>query len=114
MLLSDSFLWYQGADLAVLYCSNLIYLYSRSDYTTTNYLCKSNLHFGVLIFQQLQVLFGGGGVELQASATQGSSSTTWATPSVHFALVILEMRSPELFALAGLDPQSSSLNLASK
>jgi hypothetical protein len=33
--------------------------------------------------------------------------TTWATPSAHFALVILEMGSLELFAWAALEPQSS-------
>jgi hypothetical protein len=28
----------------------------------------------------------------------------WATPPFHFALIILEMKSLELFAVAGLEP----------
>jgi hypothetical protein len=43
----------------------------------------------------------GVGFELRAS------SATWATHPVHFALVILEMRSCKPFAQAGLEPQSS-------
>jgi hypothetical protein len=38
---------------------------------------------------------------------QSRPSTAWATPPVHFALVILEMGFCKLFAQAGLDLQSS-------
>jgi hypothetical protein len=51
--------------------------------------------------------FGGTGVWIQASCLQSRCFTAWATPSVHFALVILEMRSQELFAQAGLELWSS-------
>jgi hypothetical protein len=48
-----------------------------------------------------------GGVEFRASNLQNRHSITWATPPVYFVLVILEMRSPELFAQAGLEPWSA-------
>jgi hypothetical protein len=38
---------------------------------------------------------------------QSRWSTTWAATPVHFALVILEMVSPKLFAQAGLEQWSS-------
>jgi hypothetical protein len=44
--------------------------------------------------------------ELRTSGLQRRPSSTWATPPVHFALVILEMGSRELFAHAGLEPPS--------
>jgi hypothetical protein len=45
--------------------------------------------------------------ELRSSHLHSRPSTTWATPPVHFALVILEIGSHELFAWAGLEPRSS-------
>jgi hypothetical protein len=45
--------------------------------------------------------------ELRASYLQSRYSTAWSTPPVHFAQGILEMESHELFAQAGLKPQSS-------
>jgi hypothetical protein len=42
------------------------------------------------------------GFELRASHLQGSHSTTWATPAVHFTLVIFELW---LFVSAGLELQ---------
>jgi hypothetical protein len=53
------------------------------------------------------------GFELKALHFQSRSSATWATPSVYISLVILEMRSCKLFALAGLELQSSDLSLPS-
>jgi hypothetical protein len=47
------------------------------------------------------------GFELRASYLQSRYSTVWATLLVHFALVILEMDSHKLFALAGLKLRSS-------
>jgi hypothetical protein len=38
---------------------------------------------------------------------QSRCSIAWATPTVHFGLVILEMGSCELFALGGLELWSS-------
>jgi hypothetical protein len=53
--------------------------------------------------QQLFFLFGGTGVELRAwYYLQIRRSLTWATPPVHFALVILEEGSKEVFAWSGL------------
>jgi hypothetical protein len=46
-----------------------------------------------------------GGFELRALSLQSRCST--AIPPVHFALVILEMGSLELFALTGLETLSS-------
>jgi hypothetical protein len=45
--------------------------------------------------------------ELGASCLQSRHPTAWATPVVHFALVILEMESFKLFAQTGLEPQYS-------
>jgi hypothetical protein len=45
--------------------------------------------------------------ELKPSLLQSRHSTTWATPPVHFALVILEMGYQELFARAGFELWSS-------
>jgi hypothetical protein len=42
--------------------------------------------------------------ELRASCLQSRHTTISATPTVHFALVILKMGSYELFALASLEP----------
>jgi hypothetical protein len=41
--------------------------------------------------------------QLRASHLQSRCSATWVTPLVYFAVVILEMRSCELFAQAGLE-----------
>jgi hypothetical protein len=38
-----------------------------------------------------------------ASHLQTIHPTTWTTPPVHFALLTLEMGSPELFVWAGLE-----------
>jgi hypothetical protein len=43
----------------------------------------------------------------------GKHSTAWATPRVHFALVILEMGSHEPFAWAGLNCDSPHFSLLS-
>jgi hypothetical protein len=43
------------------------------------------------------------GFELKPLHLQTRCSTTWTTPPVHFALVILEMGTRELFAQAGLE-----------
>jgi hypothetical protein len=62
----------------------------------------------VIIFDDKGFFFYGMGFELRASRLQSSHSTTWATLSVHFALVILEMGgSLKLFAQASLKLQSS-------
>jgi hypothetical protein len=56
--------------------------------------------------------FGGGiglGSELRTSRLQSKHSTTWATPLVHFALVILEMGSHQLSVWAGLELWSSQI-----
>jgi hypothetical protein len=53
--------------------------------------------------------FGGGvelGLELRDFRLQSRCSAAWATPSVQFALVILEMWFPKLFNWAGLKPWS--------
>jgi hypothetical protein len=47
------------------------------------------------------------GFELRASHLQRRYSTVFATPPVDFALVILEVGSCELSALACLEPQCS-------
>jgi hypothetical protein len=47
------------------------------------------------------------GFELRTWCLQNRHSTARATPPAHFALLILEMGSQELFAWAGLKPQSS-------
>jgi hypothetical protein len=44
------------------------------------------------------LLFGGVRFEPRAMNLQNRHSTAWATPLVHFALVILEMESWKLFA----------------
>jgi hypothetical protein len=51
--------------------------------------------------------FVGPGFKFKALYLQNRRSTPWATPPVHFVLVILEMVSRELFAWAGLRLQSS-------
>jgi hypothetical protein len=51
--------------------------------------------------------FCGTGVWTQGFTLAKQVLATWATPPVHFALVILEMGSPELFLQADLKPQSS-------
>jgi hypothetical protein len=43
------------------------------------------------------------GFEFRASCLQRRLFTIWATLPVHFAMVILEMGSHELFALSGLE-----------
>jgi hypothetical protein len=55
----------------------------------------------------LSFLGGGTGVWTQDFTLQSRHSTAWAILSVHFAVVILEMESCELFARAGLQPRSS-------
>jgi hypothetical protein len=47
------------------------------------------------------------GFKLRTSWLQNKSSTTWTSPPVHFALVILKMESLELFAQAGFKPRPS-------
>jgi hypothetical protein len=47
------------------------------------------------------------GFELRVSSLQSRPSTAWVMPPVHFALVLLEMGSHELFAQAGRKPLSS-------
>jgi hypothetical protein len=47
------------------------------------------------------------GFEPRVSLLQSKHSIAWATPRVHFALVILEMGSPKLFAWAVTELQSS-------
>jgi hypothetical protein len=59
-------------------------------------------------FQSQLFLVGGVGFELIHVCKAG----TWATPPVHFALVILEMGSCELFACASLN--TSVLSLSSR
>jgi hypothetical protein len=49
----------------------------------------------------------GRGWEFRSWLLQSRCSNTWATPPIHFSLVSLEMGSHELFARAGLEPQSS-------
>jgi hypothetical protein len=51
--------------------------------------------------------------DLRASCSQNRCSTTWATPPTHFAHVILEMGSWELFFQAGLNHESPDLGLPS-
>jgi hypothetical protein len=58
-------------------------------------------------------LLVGLGFELRASNCQAKYFTTSATPLVHFALVILEIGSHELFAWASLELWSSYLSLPS-
>jgi hypothetical protein len=54
------------------------------------------------------LFFGGGtGDWTQGFTLAKQASTSWATPPVPFALVILEMGSQELFAQAGFKPWSS-------
>jgi hypothetical protein len=57
--------------------------------------------FCCCLFVCLFVLVGLG-FELRVSPLQ-ESPTTCATPPVHFALIILEMESHELFAWAGFE-----------
>jgi hypothetical protein len=45
---------------------------------------------------------------MRTSCLQSKPSMTWITTPVHFALIILEMGSPELFAWVGLKLWSSS------
>jgi hypothetical protein len=45
---------------------------------------------------------------LWALCLQSRCSVIWVTSPVHFVVVILEMESQELFAWAGLKPQSWS------
>jgi hypothetical protein len=52
------------------------------------------------------------GFELRALHLQSRCLTAWATPPLHFALVILEVESLELFAWAGLKPWSSQSQAA--
>jgi hypothetical protein len=84
--------------------------WKRSRLVTSNYysLCHQqspSVSFfrvtGSLIFLLLLMELG---FELRALCLQSRYSITWATPPVHFALVILEMESCELFALASLEP----------
>jgi hypothetical protein len=50
--------------------------------------------------------------ELRASHLESSRhSVAWATPPIHFALVILKKRSLELFSWASLEPPSSESQL---
>jgi hypothetical protein len=59
---------------------------------------------------QLEIRFVnlvGLGFELRAFHLQSRCSITVVSPPVYFALVILEMGSPELFVSAGLQQQSS-------
>jgi hypothetical protein len=65
----------------------------------------SALHFNCLDWE-FKVLMGLE-FELRALHLQSKCSITGATPPVCFALVILEMGALELFAQAGLKPQSS-------
>jgi hypothetical protein len=51
-------------------------------------------------------LFVERGFELRALHLQSNHSPTWAMTPIHFALIILELGYRELFALAGLEPQS--------
>jgi hypothetical protein len=53
------------------------------------------------------------GFELRASQLQSRHSTPKATLPVHFALVILEMGSHELFTCAGLNCDLPDLSLLS-
>jgi hypothetical protein len=63
----------------------------------------------VHMIQQFVYLFilMGLGFEVRVLCLQSRHSAAWATFPVHFALVILEMGSQELFTWAGLEPQSS-------
>jgi hypothetical protein len=54
-----------------------------------------------------KLFFGGTGIWTYGFTLAQQHSTAWATPPVHFALVILETDSLELFARAGLEPRSS-------
>jgi hypothetical protein len=47
------------------------------------------------------------GFDLRVLDLQSRVSNTWATPPVHSALVILEMRSHELFVGGVLESQTS-------
>jgi hypothetical protein len=53
------------------------------------------------------------GFELRALYLQSRSSTPWAIPPVHFALVILEMESHKLFAWLVLNHNPPDLSLPS-
>jgi hypothetical protein len=57
----------------------------------------------LLLLQRSFLFFGGTGIELRTLHLQSS----WVTPPVHFAVVILEMGSCEVFAHAGLQLWSS-------
>jgi hypothetical protein len=52
----------------------------------------------ISILAFLKIFFVGLGFELRTSCLQSSHCIAGATPPAHFALVILEMRSPELLA----------------
>jgi hypothetical protein len=53
------------------------------------------------------IYFNGTGVWTQVFMLAKQCSTAWATPPVHFALVILEIKVFRIFAQTGLKPQSS-------
>jgi hypothetical protein len=57
-------------------------------------------------------VFGGTGVWLQASHLEMRYSTSWATLPVHFALLILEIGSNELFAQLALNCDPPDLSLS--
>jgi hypothetical protein len=69
---------------------------------------KSNHLYFIPPTPQIKTLFSEGlGFELGTLHLQRRCSTTSATSSVHFCLVILEMVSCKLFALPGLKLQAS-------
>jgi hypothetical protein len=49
--------------------------------------------------------------ELKDLSLQSRLATIWATPVVHFAPVIMEMRAPELFVQADREPQPPDICL---
>jgi hypothetical protein len=75
-----------------------------STYSIFGSVAKANLEYTetTFFFYLVELEF-----TLRASHLQSRHSTVWATPLVHFSLVILEMGSQELFAYAVLDPLSS-------
>jgi hypothetical protein len=87
---NDNLLMYNSLVSSPLYFS----LYEMASYTN----CVLFLLFFFLVALE---------IELMALCLQSRYATTWATTLVNFALVILEMGSPELFSWAGLEQWSS-------
>jgi hypothetical protein len=98
----DSFLDSVFGSLFSLMVSLILLLF----WTVTNEVLMQKIRKGLVdchfFFNLLAVLE----FELGSLLLQSRYSSTWPTPLVHFAVIILEVGSPELFAQAGLEPWS--------